>query len=182
MPVIFVDKAQNSLEKGQYVRLSTVVGPVWLAGRNGVVEHIVLGAISRKKGETFLAGYCQNNNFLPSLQQALIDYFEGKQVKFNCRIDVSWASDFDQQVLRCCTKIPTGKTWSYQELARQAGHPSAARAVGGVMARNRIPVLIPCHRVIRSDGSLGGYSAGTGLKWKKWLLQHENDIMEKSTL
>jgi len=67
-------------------------------------------------------------------------------------------------------------------LARQAGYPSAARAVGGVMARNRVPILIPCHRVIRSDGSLGGYSAGTGLNWKKWLLQHENDIIEKSNL
>ncbi len=182
MPVIFMNKVQDLPEKGQYVRLSTVLGPVWLAGRNGVVELIVLGAISREKRKTFHAGYRKNDDFLPSLQQALIDYFKGKRVKFNCRIDVSWAGDFDQQVLRCCTKIPTGKTWSYQELARQAGYPSAARAVGGVMARNRIPVLIPCHRVIRSDGSLGGYSAGTGLKWKKWLLRHEHKIMNNNTL
>jgi methylated-DNA-[protein]-cysteine S-methyltransferase len=81
---------------------------------------------------------------------------------------------FQQRVLQRCRRIPCGRTLTYQQLARQCGRPRAARAVGGVMARNRIPWVIPCHRVVGTNGSLGGYSAPGGLATKRRLLQLEN--------
>jgi methylated-DNA-[protein]-cysteine S-methyltransferase len=91
--------------------------------------------------------------------------------------DVSIALDanteFQRNVLGLCRKIPYGQTWSYAKLAQAAGSPRACRAVGNIMARNRIPLIIPCHRVVGSHGSLGGYSAPSGLSLKRQLLQLE---------
>lgn len=73
-------------------------------------------------------------------------------------------SKFDIQVLCEVLKIPKGETRSYSEIARAIGRPNASRAVGNALNRNPMPVIIPCHRVIRSDGSLGGYAFGTSRK------------------
>ena len=110
---------------------------------------------------------------LPKLQMSLKTYFRGQRSAFDFEIEMSWASDFGRSILRQCMNIPAGKTISYGQLAERAGHPKAARAVGNIMARNRIPILIPCHRVISSNGSLGGYSAAGGTAMKKLLLNHE---------
>ncbi|MFQ5945626.1 MAG: methylated-DNA--[protein]-cysteine S-methyltransferase, partial [Anaerolineae bacterium] len=71
---------------------------------------------------------------------------------------------FQAQVLRATLSVPHGRVASYGEIARRAGNPGASRAVGGALSRNPIPIVIPCHRVIASDGSLGGYSSGTHIK------------------
>lgn len=80
-------------------------------------------------------------------------------------------SPFEQKVYRAILKIPKGQTRSYQWVAKKIGNPKAARAVGNALNKNPYPIIIPCHRVIRSDGSLGGYSRG--LKLKKKLLKKE---------
>ncbi len=80
-------------------------------------------------------------------------------------------SVFQQQVLRAVSAIPRGKVRTYQFIAKQIGKPKAARAVGRALATNPFPLIIPCHRVIRSDGKLGGYQGG--LKMKKALLRKE---------
>jgi methylated-DNA-[protein]-cysteine S-methyltransferase len=82
-------------------------------------------------------------------------------------------TDFQRKVLDACRAIPPGETLSYAELAVIAGAPGAARAVGNVMRTNRIPLVIPCHRVVGSGGSLGGYSAPDGLAMKRKLLERE---------
>lgn len=89
-------------------------------------------------------------------------------------IDVDYATEapFTLRVLKACRRIPLGETISYQELAAQAGSPRAARAVGQAMAHNRIPLVIPCHRVVGSGG-IGGYSASRGLVMKRLLLDLE---------
>jgi methylated-DNA-[protein]-cysteine S-methyltransferase len=76
-------------------------------------------------------------------------------------------------VLQACRKIAPGKTLTYAELADKVGSPGAARAVGNCMARNRFPLIIPCHRVVGSNGHLGGYSAAEGIPFKKRLLELE---------
>lgn len=76
--------------------------------------------------------------------------------------------EFQQQVWTAMRGIPAGQTWSYAELATKAGRPSATRAAGTACARNRVAPFVPCHRVVRSDGSLGGYAYG--LPVKRWLL------------
>jgi len=78
-----------------------------------------------------------------------------------------------RQVLQACRNISFGQTRTYSDLAKQVGSPNAARAVGGVMAHNPIPLIIPCHRVLRTDGGLGGFSAPGGIAIKQKMLHHE---------
>jgi methylated-DNA-[protein]-cysteine S-methyltransferase len=88
-------------------------------------------------------------------------------------VDLCALTDFQRRVLQACRRIPYGRTSTYFRLARQAGSPQAARAVGQVMARNPVPLMIPCHRVLGSGGKLGGFSAPSGLAMKKRLLAME---------
>lgn len=86
-------------------------------------------------------------------------------------------SEFGQQVIRHCREIGYGCTLSYGQLAVKAGSPGAARAVGTVMANNRIPLIIPCHRVIASAGAIGGFSARNGVSMKRRLLELEGTVL-----
>ncbi len=89
------------------------------------------------------------------------------------QIDWSVLTPFQQKVLQATLAIPYGQTRTYAEIAQQVGKPRAARAVGRAEATNPMPVVIPCHRVIGSDGKLHGYGAGEGLPTKAWLLELE---------
>lgn len=89
-------------------------------------------------------------------------------------LDISDGTVFQQNVWKELLKIPWGKTKTYGEIAHKLGNPKLARAVGAACGANPIPIFIPCHRVVSSDGSLGGFSAG--LKWKKLLLEIESNI------
>ncbi len=89
----------------------------------------------------------------------------------NCQINFTGYTDFEISVLEETRKIPYGKTKTYSDIAKAIGKPKAARAVGNALRKNRTPILIPCHRVIKSDGTLGGFSMG--LEWKRKLLEME---------
>lgn len=115
-----------------------------------------------------------NPRLAPSLQLAIRAYFAGRHVAFSIRVDLDAMSPFQRAVLQACRRIPYGQRVTYGELARRVGRPRAARAVGGVMARNPIPLVIPCHRVIAGDGSLGGFSARRGVAVKKRMLAMED--------
>lgn len=91
-------------------------------------------------------------------------------------LELSYLTDFGRRVILACRQIPWGQTVSYGELATRIGAPGAARAVGGVMARNRHPLIVPCHRVLASNGALTGFSAPQGLVMKQRLLAHEQAI------
>lgn len=106
-----------------------------------------------------------------ALATQLNDYFDGKRDHFEIPLDVRDGTAFQRSVWREMAKIPSGKTRSYKELAARIGNPDAVRAVGGACGANPIPILIPCHRVVTSDGKLGGFSGG--LHWKKKLLTLE---------
>ena len=75
--------------------------------------------------------------------------------------------------------VPYGSTLSYKELAALVGKPNASRAVGAAMANNPLPIFVPCHRVLKSDGSLGSYSAADSVKSKAWLIAHEKAFLHK---
>ena len=110
---------------------------------------------------------------LPRFRRQVVDYFAGKQIVFDVSIDLSDLPPFRAEVLEACRLIPHGTTASYADLARAVGRPGAARAVGSAMATNPVPLVIPCHRVIRSDGSFGGFSSPRGVQQKKALLALE---------
>ncbi len=117
--------------------------------------------------------------FFKEIQQQIIDYFEGAYVNFSFDIPVllDGFSEFQKAVLNACKSIKFGQTINYGELAKQLGQPLASRAVGNALAKNPLPLIIPCHRVIRSDGSLGGFSAPAGLSLKRRLLAHEQNCL-----
>lgn len=102
----------------------------------------------------------------------LNEYFAGRRTRFELPLDLRSVSDFDRRVLAVVREIPSGGVLTYADVAHRIGNPSAARAVGNAVGRNPVPIVVPCHRVIRSDGSLGGYSGG-GVGFKRRLLALE---------
>ncbi len=121
----------------------------------------------------------EDREALPRLRRQVINYFDGKPTKFAVEVDLSDVPPFRRLALEACRRIPYGKTASYADLARAAGNPSAARAVGGAMAHNALPLVIPCHRVLCSDGSLGGFSSPKGIKEKERLLLLEDAVPQE---
>lgn len=104
----------------------------------------------------------------------LQNYFEGKNTLND--LTIPWVNEqsFSTKVLKACSKIPFGKTSSYSEIAENCGSKGAAQAVGQILKNNSLLLLIPCHRVISKNGSLGGFNAGVDRK--KWLLKHESNL------
>ncbi|MGD9349813.1 MAG: methylated-DNA--[protein]-cysteine S-methyltransferase [Desulfobacterales bacterium] len=106
--------------------------------------------------------------------QQLEEYFKGRRRKFRVPLLLE-GTDFQKAVWRQLKKIPYGQTASYGDVARAIGRPGAFRAVGNANNKNPVPVIIPCHRVIGSDGKLGGF--GGGIWRKQWLLDHEKSLL-----
>lgn len=121
-----------------------------------------------------------SNDFPIVLQEAvsqLNDYFEGKITAFTFKLNPS-GTEFQQKVWKGLLEIPFGKTMSYLELSKKLGDVKAIRAVASANGKNPLWIVIPCHRVIGTDGSLTGYAGG--LWRKKWLLEHENPSTQQS--
>lgn len=100
-------------------------------------------------------------------------YFSGEKVCFRCALEWSSLSPFQRKVFKAAMKIPYGTIESYGRLARRAGFPNGSRAVGGALSTNPFPLVVPCHRIVREDGGLGGFSAGGGVTLKKKILKLE---------
>lgn len=121
-----------------------------------------------------------SDNIPHELQEAvtqLQDYFDGKRNDFTFQLNPS-GTDFQKKVWKGLLEIPYGKTLSYQEFSIRLGDVKAIRAVASANGRNPLWIVVPCHRVIGSDGSLTGYAGG--LWRKKWLLDHENPVKQQS--
>lgn len=99
-------------------------------------------------------------NFIKELR----DYFQGAGRGFSQKVKFLGATEFDKKVWECLKQIPPGETKTYKWIAEKIGAPKAVRAVGRALSRNPLPILLPCHRVIESDGSIGGYSSGDNIK------------------
>lgn len=107
----------------------------------------------------------------------LQEYFDGKRTQFTFALNPK-GTDFQQKVWKALLEIPYGKTTSYLELSKKLGDVKAIRAVASANGKNPLWIVVPCHRVIGSDGSLTGYAGG--LWRKKWLLEHENPLKQQS--
>lgn len=146
--------------------LPTPIGPLRLRGEEGILRSISFSA-SRSFPET--EGRPSRDPFRDAIAQ-LGEYFSGSRRRFDLAIRAD-GTPFQKEVWELLQTIPYGETTSYAELARQLGRPDASRAVGAANGRNPIPIVIPCHRVIGSDGSLTGF--GGGLPTKRRLLAFE---------
>jgi methylated-DNA-[protein]-cysteine S-methyltransferase len=108
-------------------------------------------------------------------RRELDEYFDGRRHAFDLTVDLRGVTPFTERVLNELARIPFGQTATYAELAARAGNPKAARAVGMTMNRNRVPIVLPCHRVVGANGSLVGYAGG--LERKEALLRLEGAIL-----
>jgi methylated-DNA-[protein]-cysteine S-methyltransferase len=108
-------------------------------------------------------------------RRQLDEYFEGKRQRFDLAVDLEWQAGFNRRVLRELARVPYGQVVTYGELAARAARPRAARAVGTVMNRNPLPIVLPCHRVIGANGKLVGYAGG--LERKETLLRLEGALL-----
>jgi len=112
---------------------------------------------------------------LDDVRRALDRYFAGKRLDFDLAVDLGDLAPFHQRVLDATAKVPAGRVATYTQIAARAGSPKASRAAGNALHNNPVAIVVPCHRVLRTDGSLGGY--GGGLPVKEWLLRHEGALL-----
>ncbi len=176
----------------KYTIFKTKWGYFGLAANNEGLFRTILPCPDHKIAQNhLLAGINKPifaQNLLKPLQDKITAYFKGRAVKFNGDVTLAFGNcgPFMKKVLTECGKIPYGKAVSYSQLAHLIGKPLAARAVGNALAKNPLPLIIPCHRVIHADGSIGNFSAfleaKTGSKFiggkelKLKLLQHERAV------
>ena len=117
-----------------------------------------------------IGGWQLDRGATKETREQLLRYFAGEIKEFSLPFRLH-GTEFQQRTWKKLADIPFGVTWSYAELAEKVGSPKAVRAVGSANGRNPLPIVLPCHRVIGSNGSLTGF--GGGLPVKKWLLEHE---------
>jgi methylated-DNA-[protein]-cysteine S-methyltransferase len=159
-----------------YAVFQTTAGWAGLLGSKAGLRRVILPQSSEKQVKNLLAvdSYqaVSSDKLFQDLIERLQAYYEGHPVDFDDKLDFSGGTDFQSLVWEATRLIPCGETRSYAWIAKQIGRPKASRAVGQALHRNPLPVIIPCHRVIASDGSLGGF--GGGVEMKRYLLRLED--------
>jgi methylated-DNA-[protein]-cysteine S-methyltransferase len=172
-------KADTNKVAGRYYSLyKTASGSgAVVAGNAGLVAVFLPVMRSAAEMEEQLAGlYPSGSADCPETRLAadlLQRYFSGEQVKFDLPLDLSDCTSFQQVVYNTVANIPYGAVKTYAEVAEIMDRPKAPRGVGSAMARNPLPIIIPCHRVVGSSGGMTGYSAPGGVEMKKRLLRME---------
>jgi O-6-methylguanine DNA methyltransferase len=159
----------------------TPIGDLWLAVSDNGLAAIECGK-SQAEFEAYLVKrFKRPVEYEPrKVEQAaseVRDYLDGKRQRFTLVIDWTLLRPFQQSVLHTTYEIPYGETRTYKEIAEHIGKPNAARAVGRAEATNPMPLVLPCHRVLGTDGKLHGYGMAEGLKTKAWLLKLEGAVI-----
>jgi len=159
----------------------TPIGKLWLAVSDlGLVA--VEGGLTRAEFEAYLVKHLKRPvqyappHVLEAARQ-IDKYLSGLLHTFTLKVDWTVMRPFQQAVLQATYEIPHGETRTYKEIAERIGRPHAARAVGRAEATNPMPLVIPCHRVIGTDGKLHGYGLAEGVKTKEWLLIMEGAVI-----
>ncbi|HER24372.1 MAG TPA: methylated-DNA--[protein]-cysteine S-methyltransferase [Candidatus Atribacteria bacterium] len=134
-------------------------------------ENVLTGIRNELKSNNLI----EDNKEWEGLIEKVKEYYAGKIVDFSdCQLSLDRYTNFQKKILQTVKKIPYGKIRSYKEAAEAAGYPRAYRAVGNTMRNNPLPLIIPCHRVIKSDGSLGGFSGKERVALKKKMINLES--------
>lgn len=157
---------------------SSPIGPLWAAvsdiGLVAVEWDMPQGEFSHLIEYRLHSGVRYDGEKTFSALSQLSEYLSGSRRQFDLPLDLSDRTGFQQQVLLLTSQIPYGRTTTYKRIALQLQCPYASRAVGRAEATNPIPLVIPCHRVLGSDGALHGYGGPGGIKLKAWLLELES--------
>jgi methylated-DNA-[protein]-cysteine S-methyltransferase len=169
---------KNTTKSCWAVSFNSSIGWFAVLGETDRIKAVTFGHPSATAAKKALpsptASHARVLRTMPPVARRLQAYARGKKDDFcDVSIDLGQVSAFKRKVLDLCRKIPFGATLNYGKLAALAGSPKAARAVGSCMSRNRLPIIIPCHRVVRANGSIGAYTACGGSRMKKRLLDLE---------
>jgi methylated-DNA-[protein]-cysteine S-methyltransferase len=151
-----------------YTHMDSPIGELMLFGDGHALSGLYMGGRPDPSWQ-------RDDNAYPEARAQLAEYFAGTRTEFDLELDMR-GTDFQRKVWDALLTIPYGETRSYGEIARQIGRPDRARAVGAANGQNPIAVIVPCHRVIGSDGSLVGY--GGGLERKRILLDLEAGVQK----
>ena len=159
-----------------YDLLDSPLGPLWVAITGKGVATIHYGAEPpeselRRLVRVYGPGVVPDHRRSSALARELDQYFRGKRRTFDIPVDLAGLTPFQSRVLAQTAKIPFGALLTYRTIATRIGNEKASRAVGGAVGANPIPIIVPCHRVVATDGSLGGYAGG--LDAKRRLLEIE---------
>jgi methylated-DNA-[protein]-cysteine S-methyltransferase len=157
-----------------FATVPSPVGPLVLAKRGNALVSLSMHASPHASGrDSSSSGYREDPSRLAREASQLAEYFAGTRTRFEFAIELE-GTPFQRRVWEALLRIPFEHTMSYGALARAVGNPGASRAVGAANGRNPIAIVVPCHRVIAADGTLGGYSAGTARK--SWLIDWERRL------
>lgn len=159
----------------EYATFNTDMGWIAIIGSERGLVSVTLPQHSAQEALKLLGKIANNvtlsSDRFNSAVKLLKAYCSGHEVSFPDELDLSSATPFQRKVWQTARLIPYGETRSYSWLAEKIGKPKAVQAIGQALSRNPLPIIIPCHRVIGSNGNLGGYSGGLEMKWR--LLQLE---------
>ena len=157
--------------------MKTPAGTLYLISR----EHVLLAAgfrnfasLHERMDDTEFSLGLKDVKKIPVITDLITDYFDGDLNAINGITVRQPGSEFLQSVWKSLRKVPAGQTWSYADLAKKIGSPAAVRAVGTACGRNLVAPIIPCHRIVKSDGAIGNY--GYGVETKEFLLRHEGAL------
>jgi methylated-DNA-[protein]-cysteine S-methyltransferase len=158
-----------SARRAGYGTIDSPIGPLFIASSDQGVCEIGFGTC---ESESVFQRHLRQRGFRPvpdwtavaGVARQLQEYFGGQRNRFEVPLDFSGVSPFTRSVLSATNQVPFGHLSTYRDIAAQVGRPSAARAVGNALGRNPIPVIVPCHRIVRSDSSLGGYTGDIEIK------------------
>ncbi len=171
--------ASENLLDVAYDLVDTPIGNLFVAATPRGLCRISYDAVPEQQLESLARSFgvrvLRSAKPIDTARRELDEYFEGKRRRFDLPLDVALLADFNRRVLRELVRVPYGEVVTYGELASRAARPRAARAVGTVMNRNPLPIVLPCHRVIGANGKLVGY--GGGLDRKEKLLRLEGAIL-----
>ena len=174
-------------KKIYYTSFPTSIGRIYLAATEKGICKVSLGYKNEKEfvkelktqnlvPASFKQGskrtsIVRNNMYFKAVKNEILTYLSGTPVSFKKDAVILDGTDFQKKVWRALSHIPYGKVLTYKQVAEKIGAPNAFRAVGGACGANELPIIIPCHRVVASNGGLGGFS--NGLKLKRFLLRLE---------
>jgi O-6-methylguanine DNA methyltransferase len=165
------------MKSTHFTQMDSPIGVISLCGTEHGLAGIFMEDHCHGPSEAHRHGWQRADRLFAEVRAQLEEYFIGRRTVFSVRIDrdAVGGTSFQRQVWKALEGIPYGVTISYGELARRINHPTAVRAVGLANGRNPLSIIVPCHRVIGSDGKLTGY--GGGMDRKRWLLDLETYAM-----
>ena len=152
---------------------ATDKGLAWVSWRQPDVDAVAGMLEERFNGQPIVT----DADALQPWGDQLSEYFDGRRTTFDLPVDLDSMRDFERSVLEAAQTIPYGEVIPYAEVARRIRKPKASRAVGNALGHNPVAIVVPCHRVVRSDGSLGGYTGGEECKRKLLAIEGRLDLL-----